>query len=104
MEKKTGRKRRKRPLRMKDGQLSMSWGYTREMGEDIYYTNGPGTSSSDARLLDYFFAFIKPVTVLEGKEQPTLLDELKARGYDLTTLRFTIQKLKVYPWKAIEEP
>lgn len=89
------RPRRKRPMRMKDGQLSVSWGYTREMGEDIYYTNGPGTSSCDARLLDYFFAFTKPVRVLDGGTEPTLLDQLKERGYDLKTLKFTIQKVKV---------
>ena len=89
------RLRRKRPMRMKDGQLSVSWGYTREMGEDIYYTNGPGTSSCDARLLDHFFGFIKPVRVLDGETEPTLLDQLKERGYDLKTLRFTIQKIKV---------
>ncbi|WP_257787188.1 hypothetical protein [Sphingomonas sp. LK11] len=33
---------------------------------------------------------------LNYEERPSLVEELEARGYDITTLRFTIQK-KVLP-------
>ncbi|MDK8216350.1 MULTISPECIES: hypothetical protein [Sphingomonas] len=33
---------------------------------------------------------------LNYEERPSLVEELEARGYDITTLRFTIQK-KVEP-------
>lgn len=76
---------------MKEGRLSASWGYTKAQDkEDIYYTNGPGTSRADAHLLHYFFD-----CVVEGNNKRNLIDELAARGYDLKTLRFTVEKEKV---------
>jgi len=83
------RKRRKPPKRMKDGELSVSFGYLRGHGEDIYYTNGLGTSTADARCLSSAF---ENAVVHDGKSLRKLLEE---RGYDLKTLLFTIQKMKV---------
>lgn len=91
------RPRRRPPKRMKDGELSVSYGYTREQGEDVYFTNGPGCPSPDARLLHFFFEHVKPVSVLTGQEDLPLLKELERRGYDLKTLRFAIQKIKFEP-------
>lgn len=91
----TKTKRRRGPKRMKDGELSVSYGYTREQGEDIYVTNGPGTSRADGHLMHFWFNCLRPpasVLRLEDGEGPTLVDDLKSRGYDITTLRFTIQK------------
>lgn len=83
------RKRRKSPMPMKEGRLSASWGYTKAQNtEDIYYTNGPGTARADAHLLHYFFD-----CAVEGNNKRNLLDELKVRGYDLTTLRFSVDKM-----------
>jgi hypothetical protein len=88
-------KYRKRPKRMKDGELSVSYGYTREQGEDVYITNGPGCPKSDGHLMHFWFNCLKPPgTFLHPEEGPTLVEDLKSRGYDITTLRFTIQKLK----------
>lgn len=86
------RKRRKRPIAMKDGQLSASYGYLPdEDGEDLYFTNGPGCHRGDAALLAFSF---ESVPVYDGKGLRKVLVE---RGYDIKTLRFTIDKLKVPP-------
>jgi hypothetical protein len=77
---------------MKDGELSASFGYLSDNGADIYYTNGPGCASADSRCLAYAF---EDVPVHDGKGLRKLLE---ARGYDMTTLRFTIQK------KPVEKP
>lgn len=84
------RKRRKPPKRMKDGELSASYGYLHdEDGEAIYYTNGPGCRSADARVLAHA---IEGVEVYDKK---SLVKVLEDRGYDLKTIRFTIQKKPV---------
>lgn len=65
----------------------------------VYIWGGGGAQSPDARILasafedkrhGYSFPTMKP------EERPSLVEELEARGYDITTLRFTIQK-KVLP-------
>ena len=72
---------------MKKGRLSVSWGYSKDEDvEDIYFTNGPGVSESDAQLLHYFFDCIK------GANKMTLMEELKSRGYDLKTFKLVVQK------------
>lgn len=82
--------RHKRPLPTKEGRLSASWGYTKDQAtEDIYFNNGPGTARGDAHLLHYFFDCVK-----EPNNKRNLIDELVARGYDLKTLRFTVEKAK----------
>lgn len=94
----TKAKRRKAPKRMKDGELSVSYGYTREQGEDYYFTSGDGVPRCDRALMNYFFAALRPVSALEPNAiQKTLIEELESRGYDKTTLRFTIQKAKDQP-------
>jgi hypothetical protein len=45
----------------------------------------------DARLLDNIFD--SPRVLASGDYLPSLYDELKARGYDITTLKFSIQKI-----------
>jgi hypothetical protein len=82
------RKRRKRPIRMKDGQLSASYGYLPDGGEDLYFTNGPGCHQGDRALLAYAF---ENVPVYDGKGLRKVLID---RGYDIRTLRFTIDKIK----------
>lgn len=75
---------------MKDGELSASFGYLAdENGTEIYYTNGPGCASADSRCLAHAF---EDVPIHDGKSLRKLLEE---RGYDMATLRFTIQKKPV---------
>lgn len=83
------KKRRKGPPRLKRGWLRVGWGYTREMGEDLYFCSGPGVERCDSRLL---------ANVLTNKmlwTGKTIVEELETRGYDLRTLRFEIQLKKV---------
>ena len=72
---------------MKDGELSASYGYLAdEDGENVYYTNGPGCHKADAAVLAFSF---ENVPVHEGM---SLRKVLEKRGYDIKTLRFSIQK------------
>ena len=70
----------------KPGVLRVCWDRP-ERGEppDIVYDFGDGCSRRDARLLHAAFS----AKVIDGKD---LYRELQERGYDLTTLRFTISK------------
>lgn len=88
--------KRYRTIRAKPGELRAYYGKAdRWSGPDVCYAWGDGTSSADGRLLHcalsterLTFDFPGTGTVFE----PSLIKELEARGYDITTLRFTIQK------------
>lgn len=41
----------------------------------------------DSRLLDHYFSYVKYDT---GGGETTLIEELERRGFDITTLRFSI--------------
>lgn len=94
----TRRKRRKPPLRMKDGELSASFGYLPDHGDTIYYTNGAGCHSADSRVLAYA---VEDAVVHDGKSLRKLLED---RGYDMKTFRFTIQKLPAPPAPVVPTP
>ncbi len=72
-------------IRAKPNELRIAWTRDRTMGPDFAYAWGDGCHKSDARLLHL---------MLETKTSDgvTVLDELKARGYDLTTIRFSVKK------------
>ena len=95
----------KRLPRMKEGTLEVVWGNSREQGEDIYYVHGPGTSKADASLLHHVLACERRRFSLPGEPEyaPSLMDELKARGYDITTFRLTVKKLPVRVQPGREE-
>ncbi len=81
------RRRRFRRVEAKPGTLVAAWGLGNERGEpaDLYFSScSPGASSPDRRVLCEAFEGCK---VFGDK---TLRQELEARGYDLTTLRFSI--------------
>jgi len=78
-----------RPSRHDDPDLCVAWG-------------GGGADKSDARyalhaLTEKRYGYAFPSMTLE--QQPSVIEELEARGYDITTLRFSIQRK---PAKAIE--
>ena len=66
------------------GQLIARWGKC-ECELAVVYVNGPGTKTGDGHLL--YQALNVPGALSRG-----LLEELEARGYDLTTLQFSISK------------
>ncbi len=81
---------------VKPGQLHMYWGReARGERPDVIYHSGDGVSRRDRALLHYMLGSQR--LEFNGEKgydfAPSLFDELVARGYDLTTLRFSIAKL-----------
>jgi hypothetical protein len=72
----------------KPGELKAGWARVDGNSPSVAYNwGGGGAAKSDARILSNA---LEEVHVHDGK---TLIEELEARGYDLSTLRFSI-KLK----------
>lgn len=87
--------KRWRAPKAKPGELVARWGKVDGM-VDVCYNWGDGIGKCDASLLNTVIAckrFRPSLNNPGGYEaDPSFLDELTARGYDLTTLRFSIQK------------
>lgn len=67
------------------------WGTSQEgMPGDLTYAYDDGVPRCDARLLDG--AFAQKRLKSDGTYGPSLLEEFAERGYDLTTLTFSIRK------------
>lgn len=88
-------KRFRRP-KLKDGELRVYWGRLPGDTPDVLYQwQGDSSMKQDCRLLHNHFATMNPdlfAKPLFSKMEPSLLEELEARGYDITTLRFSITK------------
>lgn len=88
--------KRLRIPKAKPGELRACWGKAdRHSGPDICYAWAPGIPSPDARLLHSTLTskrltFDFPST--NTKYDLSFVEELEARGYDITTLRFSIQR------------
>jgi hypothetical protein len=89
------RSRFRRP-KAKPGELLVKWGYSKDDGEDIFYVNGgDGASQWDRSYMHGVFGVARMTlnySTNQIKFEPSVLEELEARGYDLTTLRFSIRK------------
>lgn len=73
----------------------MRWGKLPHNDPDVCYVCGDGCSRADTRLLHNALAMKTPdlfAQPLFSKMFPSLLAELEARGYDLTTLHFSVRK------------
>jgi hypothetical protein len=57
---------------------------------DIVISRGEGIPNSDGHLL--YSVLCAEWFWWDGKKQPPLIDELRTRGYDITTLKFSIKK------------
>ena len=88
---------------MRVGELHIYWGKADDQDKkDIVYHNGNGTSHCDSQLLysligckrksTNYDAPLNSPRYLWTTEEDSLLEELEKRGYDLTTLRFSIRK------------
>lgn len=81
--------------------LTLSARWTRRRGEgisplnrepgDLLYEWGDGCAKADGALLHYVLA-AKNYDSAKREWQRSFLEELHARGYDLTTLRFSVRK------------
>lgn len=76
-----------RQPKAKKGELLVKYG-TLNGDKDIYYCyNGDASMKRDTRFLSSFFESYKSMYGL------TFIEELKQRGYDITTLKVSIKKL-----------
>jgi len=80
--------------RPRPGQLKVKWGRIDDFPADLVYAGGEGTANVDRHLLMHAFASPRYKSSLHPRDSldPSLLEELEARGYDLTTLTFSISK------------
>lgn len=90
-----------RSPRAKTGELKAQYGKLPDDSPDIVFAWGEGCSRTDAHLLHNVINSERCYLDIEkvGKDDPmpvsydkSLVDELEARGYDITTLKISIQK------------
>lgn len=80
-------RRRYRTVKARPGELKVAWGRAEGDGPDLCAAwQGPGAQKADSRLILNWLCFA-PATNGRG-----LAAELEARGYDLTTLRFSVRQ------------
>ena len=79
--------------RAKPGQLRAFYGRLPGDSPDVIYSWGDGVSKRDGHLLHAIIGSERPPTIPGEPWQPSLLDMLRDRGYDLATLEFSIRKL-----------
>ena len=88
--------KRFRKPKLKDGELRMYWGKLQNDTPDIIYSwQGDNSMRGDSALLHYHLGSQRPdlgKQPIFSKMLPSLLEELEARGYDMTTLHFSIMK------------
>ena len=90
-------KRLRRP-KLKDGELRIYWGRLQHDSPDIVFAwQGDRMMKRDTNYLHYALGCRQPdpkVQPLFSKMNQSFFEELDARGYDLTTLKFSIMKKK----------
>lgn len=75
--------------------LRAMWGKLRHEPEDFVFVWGEGCHSADASFLHHALCHERYTHPLISKEpEKSLLAELEARGYDITTFQFSIRKKK----------
>lgn len=96
--------KRWRSPKAKDGELKAQWGkIDRHNNPDLCYAWGKGIGKCDAHLLHNVLSSKRCATnwdaplgsprILWTKYEPSFLEELEDRGYDLTTLKVIVQKM-----------
>ena len=88
--------KRLRKPKLKDGELRVYWGQIPGDPPDVILAwQGERIMKRDTKMLRSFMCsprpdpFAKPIF---SKMDPSMIQELEARGYDLTTLKFSIMK------------
>lgn len=83
--------KRPRAPKAKEGELKMCWGKMPHENPDMCFAWGEGCTKRDANLLHYVMASPRN-KYMAPDQMPTLVEELDKRGYDITTLKFSIKK------------
>ena len=92
-------KRRFGPPRARPGQLKVQFGKVADHDPDLIYARGEGVPSADGWLLHDALVSPKwkgPLCADKFAFDPSLLEELEARGYDITTLKISIDKKQTF--------
>ncbi|MBW3243404.1 hypothetical protein KUV57_12090 [Epibacterium sp. DP7N7-1] len=85
--------RRRSWPRPRAGELKIQWGYSADDGYDLFFCGGEGVPRADRSLMHYALTAQRWTGPFDGmKFEPSLIDQLASRGYDPSTLRFSIQK------------
>ena len=84
-------KRYRRP-KVVEGQIKMQRGKLPHEDPDMYIFYGDDTPRCDRALVINTFCF-GVYDVAKNKLNPSFIEELELRGYDLETLRFSIERL-----------
>jgi hypothetical protein len=91
--------KRLRKPKIKDGQLMVYWGKLPHDNPDIIFSwQGDASMKRDSAALRYYLGCKRPdphVQPIFSKMLPSMLEDLEDRGYDITTLRFSIMKKQV---------
>jgi hypothetical protein len=85
-------------VQARDGEIKIAYGKIPHEAPDMVVAWGNGADKSTGRLLMNFLYEKRVKYNPDGStEAPCLLDELTSRGYDLTTLKISIQKKPTSP-------
>jgi hypothetical protein len=85
--------KRYRAPRQKPGVLRAYYGRVDGNAPDVCYQwGGSGANRRDGHLLNYYLSSRR--LNWKGEEEPSLIEELEKRGYDLSTLKFSIEQKK----------
>ena len=79
--------------RARSGQIKCQWGKLADADPDLVLCWGDGTAKADANLLHHALSS-KDYSPMDKTWHPSLLEELEARGYDLATLKISVEKKK----------
>ena len=94
--------RAKRFSSAKAGEIKLGYGKLPHDNPDICFAWGEGCSKSDGNFLHYVMCSPRLALDFSGSGKPykfekSFTEELASRGYDLTTIKFSIQKLPKEP-------
>ena len=92
--------KRLRKPKLKDGELRMYWGRLPHDNPDVVLAwQGNSMMKRDTALLHMVICSKRPKITLGKLDwsamEPSLIEDLEARGYDITTLKFSIMKKPV---------
>jgi hypothetical protein len=80
-----------RAPRARAGQLKAKWGSIEGDSPDLCYVWGPGVARVDAALLHGALS-MRQCMPLSMDFEPSFMEDLKARGYDISTLEISVCK------------
>lgn len=91
--------KRFRAPKAKPGELKAQYGKLPHDKPDLCFAWGEGVDSADARLLNDALTS-KRHRPMANVWDDSLIEELEKRGYDITTLKFSVQKKAIGACKA----